>query len=254
MKLQKGDLWKAALALVLIFGSVAYVVITMRSRASSTRVTTPPSNVTAASVAAGPGGAPAPSPSGQGPGITEQKTDSGAEEAAPSAIGPPSSELKPGMKLVVKVVDPFALPPGARAAAAKPEPQSATPPKPVQRTVPPPLPPAVPQVANFGELIASQSGVQEPKGRPAGDVKQGIGAGREKTQPEPELPPSVACTIEGDEKVAILRTSGGRSVIARTGDKVDGYLIAAIRAGEVVLRDRSGGTRVVVVGEKPNGS
>ena len=254
MKLQKGDLWKAALALVLIFGSVVYVVIAIRSRASSTNVTSAPSNVTAASVAAGSGGVPAHSPSGQVPGATEQNADSGSGEAAPSAIGPPSSELKPGMKLVVKVVDPFALPPSARTAAAKPEPQAATPPKPAPQTAPPPLPPVVPQVANLGELIASQSGIQEPKGKPLGDAKPSVVAGGEKTQTEPELPPSVACTIEGDEKVAILRTSGGRSVIARTGDKVNGYLVAAIRAGEVVLKDRNGGTRIVVVGEKPNGS
>lgn len=254
MKLQKGDLWKAAVALLLIFGSVAYVVITMRSRASSTRVTNVPSNVTTSSVGIGAGAVPTSLSSGQGPSTAGQKADSEAEEAAPSAIGPPSSELKPGMKLVVKVVDPFALPPSARAATGKSEPKSTAPSKPALQSVPSPLPPAVPSVANWGELMASHGGVQTPKASPSAGAEQGIDSGKEKTQPEPELPPSVACTIEGDEKVAILRTSGGRSVIARTGDRVDGYLVAAIRSGEVVLRDRSGSTRVVVVGAKPNGS
>jgi len=229
VRLRKGDLPKLIAALLLIVASVGYLVVTLKQRGRPPQA----AQTEAASTVSLPTTAVPQQPSEPPQTPPNEQT----------AVGPPSSELKPGMKLVVKVVDPFSLPPSAQKKTAEAQKPSGAPATTAKTLTAPsmPLPPAF--VAEAMRPFITGTEPAQAQARPAASPAE-----------SPPVPPSLACTIEGDERIAILRTSTGRSVVVRTGDKVEGYRVASIRTGEVVLRASDGGTRVMTVGAKPNGS
>ncbi|MGQ9697903.1 MAG: hypothetical protein ACUVRO_07910, partial [Armatimonadota bacterium] len=229
---------KLAAAVLLIVASAAYLVVMLRQRGHLAAGGT----IKTAGTVSAPGGVQPQQPL-QSPSTTQ------ASLADQTAIGPPSSQLTPGTKLVVKVVDPFSLPPSAqkKTAEAQKPPQTFASTTKASSIPSMPLPPAfVPEAMRSLTASAGSAQVQE---RPAG-----AGPSPSESAGTAAVPPSVACTIEGDEKVAILRTSAGRSVVVRTGDKVEGFRVTSIRTGEVVFRGSDGSTRVITVGAKANGS
>jgi len=293
VKLQEGDMPKAIVAGVLILLSLVYLVVAIRKRSASSEPASPPAtaaaqpsaskrsesstgaqssaagssaNTTAAAPASSSAVGPPSSALKPGTKLVIRVVDPFARTAVAKAAstGAPKLAVHAGGSGSHGGVRPGDL--GLLSSLMESKPNG---------TAGAPNPPAKPVLPSFltisprngsggprsaGSRSSDQAGTARPSSAPrlpdAGNSLVASSQGSQVQQAESanKPAPTVACTIEGTSKTAILRASDGHSVLVKPGDSVDGYMVAAIRTGEVVLRRSDGDLRILAVGAKPNGS